>query len=132
MAALRIDMMKFKAACVAARKDIAERLEIGTWTAAEFSAQSSSEKREWYEFERGQFSTTPLWMQPTASIDNADELRSELRVAAQAAQQFGATPAQIDHIVALATKNGKFNVLSGGRLSKTEASRIIDVMKNGL
>lgn len=63
-------------------------------------------------------------------VDKAAELRSELTVAARTAQQFGATPAQINYIVALATARNDFNVLSGGRLTKTDASRIIDSMKH--
>ena len=65
---------------------------------------------------------------PKAS-NAADELRGDLRVAARAAQQFGATEAQINYIVSLATAKGDFNVLSSGRLTKAEASRIIDSMK---
>lgn len=60
----------------------------------------------------------------------AETLRTELRVAARSAMQFGASEAQINFIVALAVKNNDFNVLGGsGRLTKREASNIIDVMK---
>jgi hypothetical protein len=65
----------------------------------------------------------------SVAADPADELRSELRVAARTAQQFGATEAQINYIVSLATKTGNFNVLSGGRLTKADASHIINAMK---
>jgi ferritin len=67
-----------------------------------------------------------------AATNPADDLRAELNVASRAAMQYGATPSQINYIVSLATKNNDFRVMSGGCLSKTEASRIIDVMKNGL
>lgn len=132
MTALRIDMKKFKAMC----EDVRYKWENRTAEHVALDERRGVTIIDRYRIERVDadlaVKTTPLWMQPAATIDNADELRSELRVAAQAAQQFGATPAQIDYIVALATKNGNFNVFSGGRLSKTEASRIIDVMKNGL
>lgn len=59
----------------------------------------------------------------------ADDLRAQLAVAARSAQQFGATDAQINFIVSLATKADRFDVLSGGRLTKADASRIIDSMK---
>jgi|GEM_PF-4841708 len=59
----------------------------------------------------------------------AEDLRGALSSASRAAQQFGATKAQIDFIVSLAIKNNDFNVLSGGRLTKTDASHIIDAMK---
>lgn len=62
----------------------------------------------------------------------ADDLRTELNVASRAAMQYGATTAQINYIVSLAIKNNDFRVLSGGRLTKAEASHIIDIMKNGL
>lgn len=60
----------------------------------------------------------------------AETLRSELRTAARSAMRFGASEAQINFIVSLAVKNNDFNVLGGaGRLTKREASNIIDVMK---
>lgn len=59
----------------------------------------------------------------------ANTLRSELNVASRAVQQFGATPAQIDMIVALAQGANDYNVLSGGALTKAEASRIIEQFK---
>lgn len=60
----------------------------------------------------------------------AAELRAQLHVAARQAQQFGATEKQINFIVALAIRKGDFNVLSGGLLTKAEASRIIDDMQH--
>lgn len=59
----------------------------------------------------------------------AEDLRSQLNVASRAAYLEGATAAQVNFIVALAVKNNDFNILSGGRLTKGEASRIIDNMK---
>jgi len=61
-------------------------------------------------------------------MTNAFELRTSLKVAAGAAYLDGATDRQIDMIVALARGSNNFNVLSGGRLTKGEASRIIDDM----
>ena len=64
-----------------------------------------------------------------APANPADDLRTALKVASRAAMEYGATQAQINFIVSLAIKNNDFNVLSGGRLTKGEASRIIDEMK---
>lgn len=61
-------------------------------------------------------------------MTNAFELRTSLKVAASTAQEFGATGRQIDMIVALARGANDFNILSGGRLTKGDASRIIDDM----
>ena len=62
--------------------------------------------------------------------EQAETLRTELRVAARSAMQFGASDAQINFIVSLAVKNNDFNILGGaGRLTKREASAIIDTMK---
>lgn len=61
--------------------------------------------------------------------DPAADLRDMLQVAATASYTDGATSKQIDYIIALARKNGDFNVFSGGRLTKAEASHIIDAMR---
>jgi len=61
-------------------------------------------------------------------MTNAFDLRSSLSVAASAAQEFGATDRQIDMIVALARGANDFRIPSGGRLTKAEASHIIDAM----
>lgn len=63
------------------------------------------------------------------SANKADTLRAQLEVAARAAYHDGATASQINYIVSLASKKGDYNILSGGRLTRHEASRIIDVMK---
>lgn len=68
-----------------------------------------------------------LW-QP-AEQPSGESLRAALVSASVAAGQFGASDAQIDYIVRLATEQNDFNILSGGRLTKAEASRIIDNMK---
>ena len=66
----------------------------------------------------------------SAPANPADDLRAALKVASRAAMEYGATQAQINFIVSLAIKNNDFNVLgSAGRLTKGEASRIIDEMK---
>lgn len=131
MTDLRIDLAKFKAACIAKREEIASTMEICNWTTEEFAAQTCSEKKDWYEFTKDQFSVIPLWMrQIPARNQTADDLRAELNIAARAMQQYGATKAQIDYIVALAVKKNDFNVLgSAGRLSRAEARRIIESMK---
>lgn len=72
------------------------------------------------------------WMRPVApSISNSAELREQLTVAARSQMQHGATPAQIDRIVELAEQAGDFDVLSGGKLTRAEASRIIREMERG-
>jgi hypothetical protein len=59
----------------------------------------------------------------------ANNLRSSLNCAARTAYTNGATEKQVNFIVALAVKLNDFNILSGGRLTKFEASQIIDTMK---
>ena len=61
--------------------------------------------------------------------DPADILRGQLNSASRAAYLDGATAKQIDFIVSLASARGDYNVLSSGRLTKREASRIIDSFK---
>lgn len=114
MTALRIDTAKFKHICQMIRGDISC-----------FNADDESI----YSFYRWFMNDQRHKFARKVATNPADDLRSQLRVAAQAAQQFGASNAQIDFIVALAIKNNDFNVLSGGRLSNAEASRIIDQMK---
>lgn len=129
MTALRIDTAKFKAACE----------DVRYWWNSQTEEDHARNARMGFtvlDFYRSRLdgddfrvkAPVNLWV-PAPTASDADELRSQLRVASQAAQQFGATASQIDFIVALAIKNNDFNVLSGGRLSKTEASRIIDQMK---
>lgn len=68
-----------------------------------------------------------LWQpKPTRT---ADQLRDELWVAAQNAYTAGATQKQIDLIVKLAEESGDLSAMGYGRLTKHEASRIIDQMK---
>ncbi|RUM99016.1 hypothetical protein EET67_05085 [Pseudaminobacter arsenicus] len=134
MTALRIDTAKFKGACQAAREEFARTIEGGTWTAEDFAAQTFGEKREWYrddyEFSHTNFRTAPLWAQvEKPEAKTAESLRAELNVAARTAQQFGATQQQIDYIVSMAVAQNDFNILSGGRLTKAEASRIIEEME---
>lgn len=117
MTDLRIDTTEFKRVCRMVRS------EMGMFDSAEESI---------YSFYRFFVRDQEDKFLDIASANPADMLRSDLRVAAQACQQFGATTSQIDYIVSLATKNNDFNVLSGGRLTKVEASRIIDVMKNNI
>lgn len=57
------------------------------------------------------------------------ELRTSLNVAASRAYTRGASSAQIGLIMHLADTNNDFNILSGGLLTKSEASNIIDMMK---
>lgn len=64
-----------------------------------------------------------------AEEDPADDLRARLNSASRAAYLDGATDKQIDLIVKLAIEADDYNVLSGGRLTKRDASRIIDAMK---
>lgn len=60
------------------------------------------------------------------------ELRASLEIASRAVQQYGATAEQIDMIVALAQGSNDYNVLGdSSRLTKGEASRIIEVMVDG-
>lgn len=128
MTTLRIDTAKFKEACEEARY----RYDGLTEEDHARNKRMGKTIRDHYRFyldvaEISVASTDSLYI--PSRITTADELRSELRVAAQAAQEFGATQAQIDFIVSLAVKANDFNVFSGGRLSKVEASRIIDNMK---
>lgn len=60
--------------------------------------------------------------------NTADDLRASLVTASIAAGQYGASEAQINYIVALAEKTGDFSPVDG-RLTKSEASNIIDQMK---
>lgn len=60
--------------------------------------------------------------------DPVTDLRASLNSAARAAYLDGATDKQINLIVRLAVQKNDFNVFSGGRLTKSEASRIIDHM----
>lgn len=59
---------------------------------------------------------------------NAFELRTQLSTAAKAAYADGATDKQVNMIVALTRSTGNFNTISDGRLTKREASRIIDFL----
>lgn len=113
MTALRINTAEFKHIC----KGI--RAEIGMFDANEESIYSFY---RWFvkDAEAKIFS---------APADPVEELRTSLKIASRAAMQYGATDAQINFIVSLAVKNNDFNILAGGKLTKREASRIIDEMK---
>lgn len=127
MTSLRIDTAKFKAACEDVRYQMQSRDELNQKILARGVRRYYEIvlSNDWRAAEEEVEVAAP-------EVDPADELRSQLRVAAQAAQQFGATASQIDYIVALAVRANDFNVLAGGRLTKGEASRIIDVMKGDL
>jgi len=56
------------------------------------------------------------------------DLEAQLYVASRVAYLNGATDKQIALIVKLAIEQNDFNILSGSRLTKFEASRIIDMM----
>lgn len=60
--------------------------------------------------------------------DPVADLRASLNSASRAAYLDGATDKQINLIVKLAVEHDDYNILSGGRLTKGEASRIIDHM----
>lgn len=126
---LRIDTAKFKEFCNQERQFIERMLQTKTWTKEEFSSQSISEKKDWYDFERGSFVKYEYRVPPKKT---PQELREELNVAASTAMGYGATTAQIDQIVYLAEKSGDYNILAGGRLTKREASNIIETMMFGV
>lgn len=115
MTDLRINLIEYKSLCKSIRDD------IKFFNADEESIYSYY---RWFVRDHGD----KLINKSTANP--ADDLRAELNIAARAMQEHGATKAQIDYIVALAVKKNDFNVLgSAGRLSRAEASRIIDTMK---
>jgi len=64
-----------------------------------------------------------------ARVEKLADLRASLNVAARRAYTNGATSAQIGLIMHLADQNDDFDILSGGSLTKREASMIIDAMK---
>lgn len=68
-----------------------------------------------------------LWRK--AATRTANDLLADLRCAASAAYTYGATDAQISLIMKLAIQNNDFFRLSGGRLTKADASNIIDSFK---
>lgn len=121
MTELRINMKAFKEACEYVREQMKVPDELT-------QRVLSRGIRRFYEA-----AISDDWRAPEVEeeqvIDPVESLRAALNVAAMAAQQYGATQAQINYIVSLAVAQNDFNILSGGRLTKSEASRIIDAMK---
>lgn len=121
MTELRINLAAFSKACRRVREERFPENEEG------FAA-----KRNYYREDYDFRTAVEHLVRPSKAL-SADEkianLRAELVSASVAAGQYGATEAQINYIVALSEKSGDFNILSGGRLTKQEASRIIDQMK---
>lgn len=66
-----------------------------------------------------------------APVFTAETLRAELGTAATAAYLDGATRKQIDYIVELAAKRGDFRPMGFNRLTKRQASALIDDLKAG-
>lgn len=126
MTTLRIDLNKFQAICEKVRYNWSIMTEAEKTLSNKFGGIVSDY--------RAAIENDPIKAAAVevVDIDRAEELRSSLNVAARSAQQYGATESQIDFIVTLAIKNNDYNVLSGGRLTKADASHIIDVMANGI
>lgn len=114
---MRIDIKTLSRKMKEAREDFERNVENGLCDVSDYRDELRCAVRP-YAY---------LW-QPKAKPTAAD-LRAELTTAAAAAGQFGASQAQINYIVSLAEKSGDFTGLGYGRLTKAQASRIIDTMK---
>jgi hypothetical protein len=69
----------------------------------------------------------------TNKMTNAFEYRAALKVAASAAMQWGASDRQIDMLVAISRATNDYSDISGGRLTRMEATRIInDALQAGV
>lgn len=114
MTALRLNTAEFKRVCKSVRD------EIGMFDANEESI---------YAFYR--FFVKDAGDKIFAAPANpVNDLRTALKIASRAAMQYGATEAQINFIVSLATGKNDFNVIgNAGKLTRQEASRIIEEMK---
>jgi len=118
MTALKINLAKFKEACIASRKHM-EAYDCKSIGQHRMSVQWDCEI-DW----------TSAPVEKTEEF-TADDLRGELNVASRAAGLKGATPAQMNFIVSLAEKSGDFRKARATVLSKFEASMMIDSMKKG-
>lgn len=121
MTELRINLAAFTKACRRIREERYPDEEIG------FAAKRDY-YREDHDFNRSiEHSVRPV--KTLSAEEKITALRASLVTASIAAGQFGASEAQINYIIALAEKFGDFTSLGSGRLTKAEASRIIDSMK---
>lgn len=121
MTALRIDMKKFKEACEDVRYSMGSRDDLTVNLLAKGV-------RRFYEVMLDD-GWRAAEAEEVVEIDPIEDLRSTLNVAARVAGPVGASQSQIDFIVFLAEKNDDYNVISNGRLTSAEASRIIASMK---
>lgn len=116
MTDLRINATNFKAVCKRVRSYVED----------DFNADDESI----YSFYRWYMrSARKEFVGSKPAPTKSEMLRTSLVSASIAAGQYGASDTQINYIIALAEKIGDFNVLSGGRLTKREASIIINSMK---
>lgn len=121
MIELRINLAAFTKACRRVREERYPENEEG------FAA-----KRDYYREDHDFSRSIEYSVRPAKTLSTAEKianLRADLVTASVAAGQFGASDTQINYIASLAEKSGDFNILAGGRLTKAEASTIIDSMK---
>lgn len=124
MTALRINIAAFTRAC----REMRDQNSFDDEMAA---ATTLTERKDVYRDDCDFDSSMRYSVRPAAVKTREQKiqaLRDELEVAAQSAYLAGATQKQIDLIVELSIEQDDFTPLGSGRLTKADASRIIDSM----
>lgn len=125
MTALRIDIAKFKAACEEARYKWDG---LGEEDRARMSRMGET-VYDYFRFEVSSAGIRAASTEPDPRDRSLDAILAEINTAARAAQQYGATEAQCRYLAKLAFDAGDWTGLGSGRLTKSDASRIIDSYK---
>lgn len=120
MTELRINLAAFQRRVKARREEWVDgEAERGLWDS-------------YSEFLHAEMATERFFWQPKPAPTRAS-LRDDLRSKARAAYTNGATDKQIDFIMSLCDRLGRYDMtISGGHFTKRDASAVIDTLKTDI